>query len=58
MEVGIDLEEQIARCHRLAEGLTDEQMRQALEELAEDYEAKLRRRREGGQGFMLRGDSG
>ncbi len=48
----IDLIEQIERCKRLAKCLTDEEMRQALEELAEDYEAKLKRRN--GEGFMLR----
>jgi hypothetical protein len=53
-----DLVEQIERCRRLATFLTDQDMRQALEELAEDYEARLKRRkRSNGGGFMLR-DSG
>ncbi|MGE5563410.1 MAG: hypothetical protein ACM3ZV_08875 [Bacillota bacterium] len=51
-----DLIEQIERCRRLARFLTDDQMRDALEDLAEDYEAQLRRKG-GGEGFMLR-DSG
>lgn len=51
----IDLVEQIERCRRLARFLNDEQMRSALEELANDYEAQLKRRSDGG--FMLRGDS-
>jgi hypothetical protein len=47
----IDLIEQIERCRRLAKSLTDEDMRSALEDLAEDYEAQLKRRR--GGSFML-----
>jgi hypothetical protein len=43
----IDLIEQIERCRRLAKSLTDEDMRSALEDLAEDYEAQLKRRRGG-----------
>ena len=56
----IDLEEQIERCHRLASQLTDEQMRHALEELADDYEARLRKRRRerNDEGFMLRNAHG
>jgi hypothetical protein len=52
----IDLIEQIARCRRLARFLTDEQMRDALEDLAEEYEARLSSvgRRPPGEGFMLR----
>ncbi len=46
-----DLVEQIERCRRLANFLTDEEMRQALMELAEDYEARLKRCN--GTGFML-----
>jgi hypothetical protein len=45
-----DLTEQLERCQRLAKFVTDEPMRQALEELAREYEAKLGRR---GAGFML-----
>jgi hypothetical protein len=49
----IGLVEQIERCRRLASFLSDEQMRSALENLAEDYEAELKRRGPG-EGFMLR----
>ena len=49
----IDLEEKIERCERLAQWLTDDEMRQALDELAEDYRARLKRRAE--QPFMLGG---
>jgi hypothetical protein len=52
VNASVDLEEQIERCRRLRKSLTDEQMRDALEELAEDYKARLKRRNE--QGFMLR----
>jgi hypothetical protein len=50
------LEEQIERCRRLASMLTDEQMRRSLEELADQYEARLKHKgnRNGkGAGFML-----
>ena len=50
------LEEQIERCRRLASMLTDEQMRRSLEELADQYEARLKhngRRKAQGAGFML-----
>ena len=47
----IDLEEQIERCERLAQSLTDEKMRQALGELAEDYKARLGRMKD--RPFML-----
>ena len=50
--VRIDLIEQIERCRRLASVLTDAEMRDALQDLAAQYEAKLRRN--GDQGFMLR----
>lgn len=67
-----DLEEQIDRCRRLAGAMTDEVMRSALEELADEYQRELRlrghsRRRaasdesdrnECGQGFMLQGGKG
>ncbi len=50
-----DLVEQIERCRRLANFLTDREMRQALEQLAEDYEARLKSRKAtNGKGFMLR----
>ena len=38
----IELIEQIERCRRLARFLSDDQMRCALEDLAEDYESRLR----------------
>lgn len=50
----IDLEEQIERCERLADALTDADMRDALFALAEDYRAELKRRN--GKPFMLSGD--
>lgn len=53
MKEHIDLEEQIERCRRLSKALTDDQMRHALEELAEDYKARLKRRN-AEAGFMLR----
>ena len=53
MENGqIDLVEQIERCRRLASLLTDEQMRDALQDLAQDYEAELKRK--ANEGFMFR----
>jgi hypothetical protein len=58
MKETIDLREQIERCRRLRKFLTDDEMRDALEELAEAYEARLKRRQgRNGEGFMLR-DSG
>ena len=50
------LEEQIERCRRLASMLTDEQMRRSLEELADQYEARLKHNRNRlsmGTSFML-----
>jgi hypothetical protein len=47
----VDLIEQIERCRRLARHLTDDEMRQSLEELAHAYEAKLKRK---SGSFMLR----
>ena len=47
----LQLKEQIARCRRLARALTDDEMRQALEELADEYEARLKR---SSGNFMLR----
>ena len=49
----IDLLEQIDRCERLARSLTDEEMRVALQNLAEDYKAQLKRRGP----FMLSGSN-
>ncbi len=48
----VDLISKIERCRRLARDLTDDEMRGALENLAEDYEAQLERR--SGCSFMLR----
>ena len=48
-----DLIEKIERCRRLAKSLTDDKMRDALEELAVDYESRLNR--QNATGFMLRG---
>jgi len=48
----IDLKEQIERCRRIAGQLTDDEMRRSLEELAHDYELKLKRKRS--SSFMLR----
>jgi hypothetical protein len=50
------LEEQIERCRRLASMLSDDQMRQSLEELADQYEARLKhngKRTSRRAGFML-----
>lgn len=55
-EKAIDLKEKIERCERLAKFLTDEQMRDALEELADEYRAELERRNT--RPFMLRRSSG
>ena len=41
---------QIERCRRLAGEITDDEARQALNQLADEYEARLRPR---GAGFML-----
>jgi hypothetical protein len=51
----IDLTEQIERCRRLAQELTDDEMRHALEALAKAYEARLKRPANGS--FMLRNRS-
>ena len=53
-----DLQSQIQRCRRIASMLTDEEVRQALEALAVEYESRLPKR---GAGFMLQpraGDGG
>lgn len=44
------IERQIERCRRLASVMTDDEVRQALERLAGEYEAKLPRKR---SSFML-----
>ena len=46
------IEEQIERCRRIASYLTDPELHHSLEELAEEYEALLPKKR--GR-FMLRG---
>jgi hypothetical protein len=48
-----DLEEKIEQCERLAQWLTDGEMRNALDELAEDYRSRLRQRK--ARPFMLGG---
>ena len=48
----IDLMTKIERCRRLARDLTDDEMRGALEDLAENYEAQLKCRRT--SSFILR----
>lgn len=45
-----DLHYKIERCRRLASMMTDDEVREALKQLAEEYEARLPRR---GAGFML-----
>jgi len=44
------LEQQIERCRRLASMMTDDEVRRSLEQLAEEYEARLPGR---GDSFML-----
>ena len=46
----IGIERQIERCRRIASMMVDDNARHALEELAEEYEAKLPRKRDS---FML-----
>ena len=46
--------ERAERCRRLAQQVGDAHMRNSLEALAEEYEAKLPRKRTAGGGFMLR----
>ena len=46
------IEEQIERCRRLRKFLTDGEMRDALLELARDYEERLKQQES--EGFMLR----
>lgn len=46
----VDLQDQIERCRRIASMMTDEEIRQSLQELAAEYESRLPKR---GQGFML-----
>jgi hypothetical protein len=45
-----DLQDKIARCHRLAAMMTDGELRHSFEALAREYESRLPRR---GGGFML-----
>jgi len=44
------MEEQIERCRRIASVMTDDDIRHSLEQLAEEYEAQLPRKR---RSFML-----
>ena len=55
LEDSATLEDKIERCHRIANELTDPNMREALERLARQYEAELEGR--GGR-FMLRPGAG
>lgn len=50
------LREQIERCRRLASALTDPDLRESLQQLADEYEARLKRRT--GAGFMLQPGKG
>ena len=47
-----EIEHQIERCRRLASMMTDDDVRQALEKLAHEYEEQLPKRR---RSFMLSG---
>lgn len=49
-----EVEEQIERCRRIASVMTDDDIRHSLEDLAEEYEAQLPRKR---RSFMLGGSS-
>ena len=49
----LELEDKIERCERLAAALTDDEMRSALRDLAEQYKVQLERR--SGKPFMLSG---
>ena len=46
----LQIERTIERCRRLASEITDDELRRSLNELADEYEARLERR---GEGFML-----
>jgi hypothetical protein len=50
-----EIEQQIERCRRLASMITDTDVRQSLEELADEYEAQ---RSGGSDSFMLGRGSG
>ena len=50
------LREQIERCRRLAGALTDPDLRESLQQLADEYEARLKDRT--GAGFMLQPGNG
>lgn len=51
MDDTVKLERQIERCRRIASWMTDDEVRHSLEQLADKYEAELRREDEG---FMFR----
>ena len=46
--------ERVERCRRLARDVGDAHLRNSLEALAEEYEAKLPRKSASAGGFMLR----
>ncbi len=50
-----ELEIKIERCRRLKNWMTDDEVREALEQLAREYEAELPSR---GEGFMIRPGAG
>jgi hypothetical protein len=50
-----EIERQIERCRRLASLTTDDELRHSLEELADEYEAQLPKKR---GSFMLRPGAG
>ena len=45
-----EIEAQVRRCHRLADAMTDDDMRRSLQRLAEEFEAQLPPQN---SGFML-----
>lgn len=48
-----EIRTRIERCRRIAQYMTDDDVRHSLEDLAEEYEAQLPGH---GESFMLRGD--
>ena len=48
-----DIRARIERCRRIAQYMTDDDVRHSLEDLAEEYESQLPPR---GDSFMFRGD--
>ena len=45
-----EIQAQVARCHRLADAITDDDMRRSLQRLAEEFQAQLPPQN---SGFML-----